>query len=132
MRPAMFRLIHYALAPGQRRLWRALLIALVIAVTWLALMPTPPKAMSTGWDKSNHLLAFGSLAFASVWAHWQQPRQWWRLVAALLGYGVAIEIAQHFLPPRDADATDVLADALGIGLGLLLAWPFTVLAARRG
>jgi len=129
---AMFRLIHLALAPEQRRLWRALLAVLLVAITWLALTPAPPKGLSTGWDKSNHLLAFGALAFAGVWAQWRQPRQWWRLVAALLAYGIGIEIAQHFLPPREADPMDVLADSMGIIVGLLVAWPFTVLVARRG
>lgn len=127
----MFKLIRFATAPEQRRLWRVLLAVLVVAITWLALVPDPPKTLSTGWDKSNHLLAFGSLAFTSVWALWPRPRQWWLIVVALLAYGVGIEIAQHFLPPRSADAQDVLADAVGITLGLLVAWPFTAIAARR-
>lgn len=125
----MFRLIRIATAPEQRRLWRMLFAALLVVITWLALVPDPPRALTTGWDKSNHLLAFGSLAFAGVWALWQRPRQWIWLALALLAYGVGIEIAQHFLPPREADAMDVLADSAGIALGLLAAWPFTAIAA---
>lgn len=127
----MHRLIRFATASEQRRLWRALLAILLAAVTWLALVPDPPKGVSTGWDKSNHMLAFASLAFTCVWALWPTPRQWWLIVAALLAYGVGIEIAQSFLPPRSADALDVLADGIGIGVGLLTAWPFTAIAARR-
>lgn len=123
MPAAMLDLIRFAAAPEQRRLWRVLLGVLFVAITWLALVPTPPKGLSTGWDKTNHLLAFSSLAFTSVWAGWREPRQWWRLVAALLAYGLGIEIAQGFLPPRSADVTDVLADGVGIALGLLAAWP---------
>lgn len=132
MRPAMLRLIRFATAPGQRRHWRALLAVLLLAITALALVPDPPQAASTGWDKSNHALAFASLAFASVWGVWRQPRQWGLLVAALLAYGGAIEIAQGFLPPRSGDWLDLLADGVGIALGLLAAWPVTAIAARRG
>lgn len=124
----MLRLIRFATAPGQRRLWRALLAVLLVAITGLALLPDPPQTVSTGWDKSNHALAFASLAFASVWALWPRPRQWGLLVAALLAYGGAIEVAQTFLPPRSGDWLDLLADGCGIALGLLAAWP---LAARR-
>lgn len=124
----MLRLIRFATAPGQRRLWRALLAVLLVAITGLALLPDPPQTVSTGWDKSNHVLAFASLAFASVWALWPRPRQWGLLVTALLAYGGAIEVAQTFLPPRSGDWLDLLADGCGIALGLLAAWP---LAARR-
>ncbi|RZJ00074.1 MAG: VanZ family protein [Rubrivivax sp.] len=131
MRPAMSRLIRFATAPEQRRFWRALLAVLLVAITWLALSPAPPKTINTGWDKSNHALAFAALAFTCVWAQWRQPRQWIWLALALLAYGMGIEVAQGFLPPREADAGDVLADGLGIALGLLAAWPLTAIATRR-
>ena len=119
-------------ATEYRTSWRALLLLLVLAVSWLALTPAPPKSLSTGWDKSNHALAFAALAFSGVWAWWPRPRHWAWLVAALLAYGVGIEIAQSFLPPREADWHDVVADSVGIMLGLLAAWPVTASAARRG
>ncbi|NCT81957.1 MAG: VanZ family protein [Comamonadaceae bacterium] len=97
-------------------------------MSYLALVPDPPRSVSTGWDKSNHALAFAALAFAGVWALWPSPRHWGRLALALLAYGAAIEIAQGWLPPRSADALDLLADGCGIVLGLLAAWP---LAARQ-
>jgi len=132
MPPAMPRFIlNFCTAPERRVLWRALLGVLLVAITWLALVPAPPKVITTGWDKSNHALAFASLAFSGVWALWQRPRQWGWLVLALLAYGVGIEIAQSFLPPREADARDVLADSVGIAIGLLAAWPITASAARR-
>jgi len=133
MPPAMPSFIlHLCTAPQRRILWRALLAVLLVAITWLALIPAPPKVITTGWDKSNHALAFASLAFSSVWAVWQRPRQWIWLAAALVGYGIGIEIAQSFLPPREADWHDVVADSVGIAIGLLAAWPITASAARRG
>ena len=124
-------LLNLCTAPERRVLWRVLLAVLLVVITTLALVPAPPKVITTGWDKSNHALAFASLAFSSVWALWQRPRQWVWLVLALVAYGIGIEIAQSFLPPREADAKDVLADSVGILIGLLLAWPITASAARR-
>ncbi len=132
MPPAMpSALLNLFTAPERRVLWRALLAVMLIAITWLALSPAPPKTVDTGWDKANHALAFGSLAFAGVWAWCPHPRQWYWLVLALLAYGVGIEVAQSFVPPREADLKDVLADGVGIAIGLLAAWPVTAIATRR-
>lgn len=125
MPPAMKTLLSLFTAPACRAIWRALLALLLAVITWLALSPAPPETMNTGWDKANHALAFGALAFCAVWALWPQPRQWAWPVLALLAYGVGIEIAQSFLPPREADWHDVVADGIGIALGLLAAWPIT-------
>jgi len=130
MPPAMPQLLlHLCTAPGLRRAWRALLGLLLIAITWLALVPHPPKFATTGWDKSNHALAFASLAFTCVWALWPRPRQWWLLALAVLAYGGAIEITQSYLPPREGDWFDLLADGVGIALGLIAAWPIAASAA---
>lgn len=130
MPPAMSHLLSLFTAPSRRPLWRVLLALLLAVITWLALSPAPPETMNTGWDKANHALAFGALAFSAVWALWPRPRQWVWLVLALLAYGVGIEIAQSFLPPREADWHDVVADGVGIALGLLAAWPVAVLTRR--
>ena len=98
--------------------WRLTLVLLLCAVTWLALAPAPPKLLSTGWDKLNHLLAFSTLAIVTVMGF---GAAWWRIAAALLAYGGLIEILQGLLPPREADLADLLTDGLGIAIGLLLA-----------
>jgi VanZ family protein len=115
----------------RRPLWRVLLLLLVVAILWLALSPVPPKTVDTGWDKANHAMAFAALGFVSVWAVWPRPRGWAWLVLALLAFGGAIEIAQTFLPPREGDWWDLLADGVGIAVGLLFALPITAISARR-
>ncbi|MDR7295415.1 MULTISPECIES: VanZ family protein [Roseateles] len=114
----------------QRALWRALLALLVAVILWLALSPAPPRTVDTGWDKANHAMAFAALGFVSVWALWPRPRDWAWLALALLAFGGAIEIAQSFLPPREGDWADLLADGAGIALGLLVALPITAMLAR--
>ncbi len=106
--------------PRARRIWQVLLALLVLAVCVLAFMPHPPPALDTGWDKRNHLLAFGSLAFVAELAFW--PSRWRRLkvLLGLLAFGGFIELVQSQIPERSAEWGDLLADGLGIALGLAL------------
>lgn len=98
--------------------WRTLFIALVLVIGWLALTPAPPRELTTGWDKSNHLLAFASLMVSGRLA-W--PRHWLALFVGLLAYGGAIELMQLQVPGRDGEWADLLADSIGLALGHLLA-----------
>lgn len=88
------------------------------AVSVLMLVPQPPSALDTGWDKLNHLLAFAAPTFAGMAARGRRgsaraPALW----AALLAWGGALELLQAMAPPRRADALDWLADGAGILLG---------------
>jgi VanZ family protein len=106
--------------PGQRA-WRALLGLLAAVVGVLALMPAPPDATRLGWDKLNHLAAFAALALCAVfgWRDARAARLAW--LPALLAYGAAIELLQRQVPNRSAEWSDLLADAIGIAAGALLA-----------
>lgn len=113
------------MSPGDRpprALRTALRAALVLtlgAVSWLALVPAPPPQADTGWDKANHLLAFAVLALLAS-GGWGTGHR--RLIAiGLLAYGGLIELLQTQLPPRSGEWADLLADAVGVALGLLLA-----------
>ena len=55
----------------------------------------------------------------SGWFAYPAWRQ--RCMALLLGYGGLIEILQMFIPNRSAQWGDMVADAVGIGIGCLLA-----------
>jgi VanZ family protein len=85
--------------------------ACALAILVLALLPPAVPMPSTGWDKANHALAFGTLGVLGCLA-WPQRR--WQVLAGLVGYGVLIELLQALTPYRDADARDVLADTAGL------------------
>lgn len=103
--------------------WRLLLLALTIAVSYLALSPVPPKTpLETGWDKANHLLAFGALAFSGHWGWARRFDRYVRLPAGLMIFGAAIELLQLQVPGRDGEWADLFADGCGVLIGLLLAW----------
>jgi VanZ family protein len=96
----------------------------VFTVLVLALLPGKLPLPSTGWDKTNHALAFFVMAVLGRWAY---PRGslalWWGLFA----YGGLIELLQAFTPDRSSEWGDWLADCVG----LALAWSALWLAARN-
>ncbi|MDC6166429.1 VanZ family protein [Paucibacter sp. XJ19-41] len=118
-------------APQHRRAWHILLAALLLVISYLALSTAPPPTLDSGWDKLNHLLAFGALGFCAFIGASAARSRWLWGPLGLLGYGVLIELLQSQLPPRSADWRDVLADALGIAAGLVLAALAQALARRR-
>lgn len=101
----------------------AVFAALALGIFGLALLPQgsgPP--LLPHLDKLAHAGAFTVLALLGTRAGLRP----WLLAALLLAYGVGIEVAQGvFTTTREASLADVLADALGIALGLWLArrWP---------
>ena len=69
-------------------------------------------------DVVQHALAFSYLTFALGLAHpLARPLT---LAAWMFGYGVFIELVQSFEPARSAELKDLLVDAAGIGVGLIL------------
>lgn len=106
--------------------WRVLGVVVLLAVTALAVTPQPPTDFTTGWDKANHAIAFCALGLTSRLGFPGGRWRWVALMAGLLAVGGLIEVAQHFVPGREADGADLVADALGAGCGLLagaaLAW----------
>ncbi len=104
------------------RLTRSLLLAAfwvpLSICTWLALAPSPPTSVFRISDVLLHGFAFSYLTFALGLA---RPRtSMAALVVWMLGYGVFIEAVQSLEPTRDAEIKDLLVDAAGIALGLVL------------
>lgn len=109
------------LSLATRRACQLALAVLASAVCWLAFNPDPPPAAEPGWDKANHVLAFVALGLTAELAFWPLPARRWRNAAGLLIFGGWIELVQTRIPGRAGEWPDLLADAVGITLGLLLA-----------
>ncbi len=99
---------------------------LVIVITYLATSPSPPRTVDFGLDKINHAVAFAVLGAVAMVGYGRAA--WVRVVLWLLGFGIAIEIAQTQVPGRSAEAADLLADGVGIAIGLGIA---RILTARQ-
>jgi len=98
---------------------------LIAGVIWFlssqSILPQPKGIF--GWDKLQHLAAFAALAAAA--GLWASPAFWKRrsaltlLLTMIVGsaYGAVDEIHQYFVPGRDCNFWDWLADTLGAVLG---------------
>ena len=97
----------------------AVFLAAVAVILYLTLAPNedvPGSGMI--WDKAAHSIAFGLLTVVGLLMSTHR-----RLVVAgaVLGLGIAIEVAQSLMPfGRSGDWRDALGDAVGVAIGLAL------------
>lgn len=110
------------------RLWRLAFGALLLIVMALSLLPVGAELPSTGWDKTNHLLAFAMLACLGCLAFPQRIRP---VLIGLLLYGALIEVLQSLTSYRFAEWGDLLADTIGMLPGWALARQVGRFTARR-
>ena len=96
--------------------FRTFLTAALLGILFLATTPIACPIGSDINDKLNHVAAFFVLAVLMDFS-FPETKNRPALTLALLGYGAAIEIIQHFLPWRMFSLLDVAADALGIACG---------------
>jgi len=92
--------------------------------TWFALIPDPPEnAVFRLGDVVLHAFAFTYLSLALVMARQRVSRtpEYARTALLMFGYGLMLEAIQFFIPERSSELKDLLVDAAGIMLGLLLA-----------
>ena len=78
----------------------------------------PPLEIFNWWDKVQHAIGFGTLAFLAALAYPLVSR--YRLAVLLCLQGVAIEVLQYWGGFRFGDWEDAVADAVGVVLGLLV------------
>jgi VanZ family protein len=121
--PTLHELLH---APHLRRTWRLVLLVTMAAVSWFAFAPDAPELDMEQADKVNHVAAFGTLAALALLCAAPGWRPTMAAATGLLAYGGFIELVQTQLPTRHGDLADLVADAVGIALGLGLS-----LTARR-
>jgi hypothetical protein len=82
----------------------------------------PPQALFPA-AKALHVSAYAFLAALAAWLPLRGPLRGLP-VAFLALHGAATEFLQQFVPTRTASVRDVLLDLAGIGLGLILSWPW--------
>lgn len=110
--------------------WLAASAMLVAAVIYGSLgtgssLPSPGE-----FDKLAH---FGAYLFLAIWFTGLVSRaQYWKVVLALVGFGLAMEILQQTMQRgRYGDPFDMAANALGVAAGVSLALWQTGGWARR-
>lgn len=97
--------------------FRTLFFSALVSISILAVLPDynalPPLASLS--DLLNHAAAFTLLTLLYGLSYQHPPKQ---IAGSLIAYGVMIEMVQAFLPTRYASVEDILADSVGILLGL--------------
>jgi len=102
-----------------RRLWFSCGVLLAAAVTVVCLLPSSDLPSFHLWDKLEHALAWISLAFWFGSVVVRRDILW--VGITLVALGGAIELLQGWMGlGRSADIFDLLADSVGISIGLLL------------
>lgn len=105
---------------------RAIVVAFWIAVAAvgvLAAIPgeSLPLRLFNIWDKAQHASAFAVMSTLGILGY---RTQWLRVVFGLLIFGILIELMQSFIPWRSCEVLDVVADAVGVGMGILFCYYF--------
>lgn len=100
-----------------RGLWLVSTIAIALLIAVLTLTPTPHlPGNGHHLDKLAHMIAFFVLVVPTA-ALWPRASAWIGLLAVL--YGGVIEVIQPYTG-RSAEFGDLLADGIGVGLGILV------------
>lgn len=115
-------------------LWGPFLAALAV-MFWLSSLSEIPGSDYV-WDKLLHTVGYaglGVLALRAFHGGFERLRPAPTLYAALavILWGVSDEFHQSFVPGRDASPRDLLADAVGVALAVLLFSFSTSRAMRR-
>lgn len=102
-----------------------ILLGLAILVTSIAMLTPSSGYPFWFWqaDKLVHVLVFLVLAFLAD-AGWPEKPYSPIKYLPLLGYGLAVELLQHYVPTRTTSLADLLADGTGLALYGLLVLPW--------
>lgn len=105
---------------GRLRLAAKLALAAgVVAVILLSVTPRPvPTSGVLLSDKAQHLAAYAALALAGGLGFAGAAA---RVVVGVFALGLALEGVQAFVPGRLAGLDDVVANTLGVALGIIVA-----------
>lgn len=89
-----------------------------IAIEYLALTSRHIEIVESFWDKQNHFVAFFTLYVLLSMAYKHLSI---RAKSALLFLvGCQIEITQYFIPERSFSLMDIVADSVGIMIGIAI------------
>jgi VanZ family protein len=109
---------------GARALTLLIALGILAGTLWPSDLPEVPFTLR---DKVLHLLAFALLILPMTLV---DPGRALRLAPVCIAFGAAIEVIQPTFG-RGAEWLDLLADALGVGLGLGAGWVLRAAFRRR-
>ncbi len=106
-----------------RKNTKVLTFIVCFLITILSLMPLQKLEIKapTGTDKLIHIIMYFSLSTLLLWSYAYNRHQIAWIALLIILYGIVIELLQQYLPVnRDADIFDVLANIIGVLLGIFV------------
>jgi VanZ family protein len=105
------------------KLFRVVFYVAIISITFIATTTTVHiEVVENMWDKANHFIAFFTLFILITYGHTKLTT--FVKVGVLVGFGIFIEVVQHFIEGRFFSLLDVVADIIGIVLGFMFVYLF--------
>ncbi len=101
----------------KRRIFIAAFAAYTMLIAWLSLTPAVGKVQL--WDKPLHSAAYLVYLLLAVPLCRRIEHLYW-MAGGIFIYSGLMELAQHFVPGRHMSLADILANGLGITIGLVL------------
>jgi VanZ family protein len=105
-------------------------MAALFYLSSLSTLPSPPSGIT---DKHEHFFFYGVLAALTLRAlaggTWRGI-SWASVLGAIViasAYGVSDEFHQRFVPGRDYEVLDMVADALGATVATNLLWAWSII-----
>lgn len=95
------------------RWWMAAFWLAWCAASTVMLLPAQHLPQVNIWDKAEHAGTFLAL-MALAWLAYRKNLAAWQLAVSLIGYGIAIECIQFFIPSRSFSMLDVCANTVGV------------------
>ena len=102
--------------------WQLAGFLLLVFVMIAALVPKLPfHELALQFRISDKVMHIGAFAFLAVWFSGQyEKRSYWRIALGLIAFGILIELVQSTVSYRTAEWMDLIGDAAGIAIGLLI------------
>ncbi|MFY0677323.1 MAG: VanZ family protein [Neptuniibacter sp.] len=107
--------------------WLLLTITVLTPITVLSLYPLEHLPAAPGSDKLHHFIAYAALVFPVACS---RPKRWLVIVAGFLAYSGLIELIQPYVN-RYGEWLDLGANAIGLLVGILMAFVFTAVTDRK-
>ena len=99
------------------------------AIVWLSVTPSPPTVDFAESDKLGHFIAYGVLMF---WFSMLYLKRASRIAyaAGFIAMGIGLEFVQGWLGYRTYEVLDMVANAIGVLLGMALALAMSRIMVR--
>ena len=98
-------------------IFRLMFFVCLVSIEFLATTTMKIEVVDSIWDKANHFVAFFVLYILLSLAY--KNLSIFMKVLILLGFGIQIEIVQSFIDGRSSSLLDILADSIGISIGIV-------------